>query len=83
VALKDAPKRYSELKRAIPQIAEKMLIQQLRELEKDGIVMRVSYPEIIPKVEYSFTDYGRSLVPILKVLCQWGQEHVKIYELTD
>lgn len=75
--LKDKARRFSELKRLIPEITEKMLIQQLRELEKDEIVNRKVYSDVPPKVEYSFTDYGRSLEPALKVLCQWGQEHLK------
>lgn len=73
--LKDEAKRFSELKRQMPEISEKILIQQLRELEKDGIVHRQVYSEIPPKVEYSFTDYGRSLEPVLKALCAWGQKH--------
>lgn len=75
--LKDKARRFSELKRLIPEITEKMLIQQLRELEKDEIVNRKVYSDVPPKVEYSFTDYGRSLEPALKVLCEWGKEHLK------
>lgn len=78
--LKDKARRYSELKRLMPEITEKMLIQQLRELENDGIVNRKVYSDIPPKVEYSFTDYGRSLEPVLKALCEWGQEHLKRVE---
>lgn len=75
--LKDAAKRYSELKRLIPEITEKMLIQQLRELERDGIISRQNLGGTPPKVEYAFTDYGKTLIPIFKPLCQWGQEHLK------
>lgn len=75
--LKDRTRRFSELKRLMPEITEKMLIQQLRELEKDKIVNRQVYPDVPPKVEYSFTDYGRSLEPVLQVLCNWGEEHLK------
>lgn len=71
--LKDKARRFSDLKRLIPEITEKMLIQQLRELEKDEIVNRKVYSDVPPKVEYSFTDYGRSLEPALKVLCEWGK----------
>ena len=74
--LKDCKRRFSELKRLMPSISEKMLIQQLRELERDGLVHRHAYPQVPPKVEYSFTDYGRSLEPVLKVLCDWGEEHL-------
>lgn len=75
--LKDEPKRFSELKRLIPEITEKMLIQQLRELEKDGIVDRKTYKDATPRVEYSFTEYGKSIIPVLKPLCDWGQAHLK------
>jgi len=75
--LKDGAKRYGELKRLIPEITEKMLIQQLRELENDKIVERKIISKIPLKVEYSFTHYGRTLIPILKPLCDWGQEHLK------
>ncbi|MBW4629271.1 MAG: winged helix-turn-helix transcriptional regulator [Brasilonema octagenarum HA4186-MV1] len=75
--LKDRTRRFSELKRLMPEITEKMLIQQLRELEKDKIVNRHVYSDVPPKVEYSFTDYGRSLEAVLQVLCHWGEEHLK------
>ena len=75
--LKDETKRFSELKRLMPEITEKMLIQQLRELEKDGIVHRNVYSEMPPKVEYSFTEYGLTLKPVLQVLCNWGENHLK------
>ncbi|MBW4540051.1 MAG: helix-turn-helix transcriptional regulator [Myxacorys chilensis ATA2-1-KO14] len=75
--LKDGAKRFSELKRLIPEITEKMLIQQLRELEKDEIVNRNVQSDIPPRVEYSFTAYGRSIIPVLEPLCSWGQEHLK------
>jgi DNA-binding HxlR family transcriptional regulator len=75
--LKDRARRFSELKRLMPEITEKMLIQQLRELEKDEIVNRNVYSDVPPKVEYSFTDYGRSLEPVLSALCNWGEEHFK------
>ncbi|GAP98044.1 winged helix-turn-helix transcriptional regulator [Leptolyngbya sp. NIES-2104] len=74
--LKDQVRRFSELKRLMPEITEKMLIQQLRELEKDDIVHRNVYPDVPPKVEYSFTEYGRSLEPVLQVLCNWGEAHL-------
>ncbi len=78
--LKDGGKRFSELKRLIPEITEKMLIQQLRELEKDEVVNRHVQSDIPPKVEYSFTAYGESLIPVLKPLCDWGQEHLNRIE---
>lgn len=75
--LKDGEKRYSELNRLIPEISEKMLIQQLRELEKDTIISRKTLSAMPPKVEYSFTDYGKTLIPVFQPLCEWGQEHLK------
>jgi DNA-binding HxlR family transcriptional regulator len=74
--LKDDKKRFSELKRLMPEITEKMLIQQLRELEKDGIVNRHVYSEVPLKVEYAFTEYGLTLKPVLQVLCKWGENHL-------
>lgn len=75
--LKDGAKRFSELKRLMPEISEKMLIQQLRELEKDKIVNRDIQSDVPPKVEYSFTTYGKTIIPLLKPLCDWGQEHLR------
>lgn len=68
--------RTSELKRVMPSITQKMLTQQLRELEEDGIVNRITYNQVPPKVEYELTEYGRSLKPILDSLCAWGEQHI-------
>src|SRR5262245_6274306 len=68
--------RFGELRRQIPGITEKMLALQLRELEADGIVARRVYPTVPPKVEYSLTDYGRSLKRALEALCTWGRNHI-------
>lgn len=64
--------RFSELKKTLPKITQKMLTQQLRELEASGLVNRFIYTQIPPKVEYSLTPVGKSLLPILETLCQWG-----------
>lgn len=80
--IRQRPQRLSELKRLIPTISEKVLIQQLRDLEKDGIVQRHDYAEMPPKVDYSFTEYGKSLKPVLRMLCNWGEEHLKQMEIT-
>lgn len=64
--------RFSELVRAIPGVTEKMLIQQLREMERDGVVARQVYPQVPPKVEYSLTPLGESLKPVLDAMCEWG-----------
>jgi len=67
--------RFGELKKNIPPISQKMLTQQLRELELDGIICRKIYPEVPPKVEYSLTERGASLRPILDDLYNWGIEN--------
>jgi DNA-binding HxlR family transcriptional regulator len=69
--------RFAELRRQIPGITEKMLTQQLRELEGDGIVNRRVYPTVPPRVEYSLTAYGLSLKRALRELCAWGQRHME------
>ncbi|MCT4618276.1 MAG: helix-turn-helix transcriptional regulator [Marinisporobacter sp.] len=67
--------RYGELKREIPSINERMLTRQLRELEKDQLVHREVYREVPPRVEYSLTDIGKTIMPILKELRDWGVEY--------
>jgi DNA-binding HxlR family transcriptional regulator len=74
--LSSGKKRYGELKKLIPDVSEKMLIQSLRELEKDGLVLRKVYPEIPPRVEYSLSKRGKSLSPIICSLNTWGQKHL-------
>jgi DNA-binding HxlR family transcriptional regulator len=69
--------RFAELRRQIPGITEKMLTQQLRELEADGIVARRVYPTVPPKVEYSLTEYGQSLKRALRAICDWGRNHME------
>jgi DNA-binding HxlR family transcriptional regulator len=68
-------RRYGDLRRLIPQITEKMLIQQLRELEQDGLVKRTVYPTVPPKVEYSCTEYSITLCPMLQAMYDWGKLH--------
>jgi DNA-binding HxlR family transcriptional regulator len=75
--LMGATQRYGALRRMLPDITEKMLIRQLRELERDGIITRTSYPSVPPRVEYSISAYGCSLSPILTALCQWGWSHLQ------
>ena len=64
--------RFSEMERAIPAISQKMLIQQLRDLEQDGVVLRTVYPQVPPKVEYRLTEIGQALCPALDALLQWA-----------
>lgn len=71
------PKRFGELKRLVVGVTEKMLIQQLREMEADGLVHREAYPEIPPRVTYSLTPMGLSLKELLPPLCEWGTRHMK------
>ena len=69
----DRPHRFSELKRAMVGCTQKMLTQQLREMEADGIVRRKVFAQVPPKVEYSLTTRGRTLKPIVEAMCQWGK----------
>jgi DNA-binding HxlR family transcriptional regulator len=69
--------RFGELSRQLTGITQKMLTQQLRELETDGLVHRKVYPEVPPRVEYSLTPLGRSLEPVLRSLTDWGERFLK------
>ncbi len=73
--LKDGLKRFGELQRLIPHITKKMLTQQLRELEQDEIIERKVYHQVPPKVEYSLSEYGKSLKPVLELMANWGMTH--------
>ena len=66
--------RFSDLRRALPDVTPKMLTQQLRELEADGVVSRKIYPQVPPRVEYSLTRRGASLKPVVKAMCRWAAE---------
>jgi DNA-binding HxlR family transcriptional regulator len=74
--LMDGILRFSELRKFLPQATPKMLTQQLRELEADGIIHREVYPVVPPKTEYSLTDFGRTMSPVLNAMCEWGKEHM-------
>lgn len=75
-ALQDGPVRFGELKRAVPGISERVLIQQLREMETTGLLHREVYHQVPPKVEYSLTDFGHSLDAAMAALGEWGEEHL-------
>jgi DNA-binding HxlR family transcriptional regulator len=69
------PQRFSDLRRRLPTITQRMLTLHLRELEDDGIIHREIYQQIPPKVEYSLTEFGKTLEPILLTLLQWGEQY--------
>jgi DNA-binding HxlR family transcriptional regulator len=69
--------RYSELKKSIPAITEKMLIQHLKELEKDNLIVRKALPIVPPHVEYSLSKSGKAIQPILTAMAQWGANYLK------
>jgi DNA-binding HxlR family transcriptional regulator len=73
--LMEGTKRFGELRKCVPDATQKMLTQQLRELERDGIVTRKVHQVVPPKVEYSLTGEGRTLRPVMRELCKWGQKH--------
>lgn len=69
--------RFGELKKLVHSATPKMLTQQLRELEDDGLVSRYVYPVVPPKVEYSLTEFGKSIIPILDSMCKWGTNYLE------
>ncbi len=76
----EGPKRLSELRRNMPGVSQKVLVQQLREMETHGIVHRKVFAEVPPRVEYSLTKLGTSLKPIVGSLCEWGRKHASELE---
>jgi DNA-binding HxlR family transcriptional regulator len=73
--LKRGTMRFSDLRRRVPSVTQRMLTARLRELEQDGIVSREVFPQVPPKVEYSLTAYGKTLAPILEAMAVWGAKH--------
>jgi len=71
----ERPQRLSELQRLLPDVSQKMLIQQLREMEEHGLVHREVFRQMPPRVEYSTTALGFSFEPVLQALCEWGRKH--------
>ena len=74
--LQGRTKRFNELRRLIPDVTQRMLTKQLRELEADQIIYRRVYAEVPPKVEYSMTEFGETLLPILSALQKWGTKYI-------
>jgi DNA-binding HxlR family transcriptional regulator len=77
--LKDGSMRYGELRRSLSKVTHKMLTQQLRELEQDEIIIRKVYPEVPPKVEYSLTLLGESVIPVIDLLREWGEQYYNVF----
>lgn len=73
----EGPKRFNQLKRLLPDVTQRMLTLQLRDLELDGIVHREIFREIPPHVEYSLTDFGMSLGPTIVQMCDWGEMYME------
>lgn len=71
----DGPKRFGALRRDLPRVSQRMLTLQLREMEADGLVHREVFPEVPPHVEYSLTEFGQTLVPMILAMKAWGAEH--------
>ncbi|AJE51100.1 HxlR family transcriptional regulator [Paenibacillus jamilae] len=71
----EGTKRFGELKKLIPHITQKMLTNQLRELEEDKLILRKVYPVVPPHVEYSLTEHGESLIPVLRAMYDWGSNY--------
>lgn len=75
--LVDGRLRFNEVSKKIPQASPKMLTQQLRELETDQLIIRTVYPVVPPKVEYELSDFGKSIVPVLDAMCNWGRGYLE------
>lgn len=71
----ESTKRFSDLEKLIPAVSQKMLTQHLRDLEREGVIERTIHPVVPPKVEYALSDYGKTLIPVLEVMCAWGENH--------
>ena len=74
--IQDKVLRFSALQRYLPQSTPKMLTQQLRELENDGLIHRKVYPVVPPKTEYTLTERGKTLTPVITEICQWGRANM-------
>jgi DNA-binding HxlR family transcriptional regulator len=72
--------RFMEIRRMIPRVSQRMLTQQLRELERHGLVQRTHFPEIPPRVEYAITPLGRTVHPIFKAVCDWATDNLEAVE---
>lgn len=75
--------RFSEIHKLVAQATPKMLSQQLKELEADGIIVRKLYPVVPPKTEYSLSEYGQSIIPVVMSLHEWGKDYIEALDLND
>jgi len=80
ILLHEGTKRFGELRRLLPNITQGMLTNQLREMERDGLIVRQVYQEIPPKVEYYLSDHGKTLSSVLADMCGWGFQHMAFME---
>ena len=83
ILLHQGTKRFGELRRLLPNVTQGMLTNQLRELERDGLIIRRVYQEIPPKVEYFLSDHGRTLSSVLTEMCGWGFKHIEFMNNTN
>ena len=81
--LTDQTLRYNSIKKLIPNISYKVLTSQLKQLELDGLIHRVDYEQVPPKVEYSLSEYGESLRPVLASMCKWGSNRIQDLEFSS
>lgn len=72
--------RYSEIHKIVPEATDKMLAQQLKEMEREGLISKKVYPEVPPKTEYTLTAFGESLMPVLDAMCDWGERYLEKLE---
>ena len=77
--LREDTLRYGEIRKSLPKVTHKMLTQQLRELESDEILIRKVHPVVPPKVEYSLTLLGKSVIPVIDLLSEWGEEYRSVF----
>lgn len=73
---------FNEISKLIPKATPKMITQQLRELETDNLIVRVVYPVVPPKVKYSLNDFGKSIIPVLNAMCNWGESYLDGLDIT-